>query len=96
MSLVEDLMIGLTDHMIKARSSDLQFLGLSIFVSYPLVIHGRLSPKTSTYLNGFAIGILTFLRWFTAPPIVIESPAVLIVNTTRRSIRAIMDSIVKM
>ncbi|MFG1414876.1 MAG: asparagine synthetase A [Thermoplasmataceae archaeon] len=27
MSLVEDLMIGLTDHMIKARSSDLQFLG---------------------------------------------------------------------
>jgi ZIP family zinc transporter len=36
-------------------------MGLSIFVSYPLVIHGRLSPRTSTYLNGFAIGILIFL-----------------------------------
>jgi hypothetical protein len=36
-------------------------MGLSIFVSYPLVIHGRLSSKTSTYLNGFAIGILIFL-----------------------------------
>jgi ZIP family zinc transporter len=36
-------------------------MGLSIFVSYPLVIHGRLNPKTSAYLNGFAIGILIFL-----------------------------------
>lgn len=36
-------------------------MGLSIFVSYPLVVHGKLSRKMSTYLNGFAIGILIFL-----------------------------------